>query len=182
MPPSRDFGVNRSTRVNDKLRVGGQLYDRNLGQLGQYHPSLDFAVADYRFKSWLGIRGGKGKTTIGLYNDSQDQDFLHTFALLPQSVYPTDIRDATIAHLGGDIYGNISLRHRLGDLAYTVYAGHRSDSIIAVIPIFYPSMGSTSKARVLACAPRQHAARYSDPIPMEHRGLPIGQESQVTPS
>jgi len=124
-----DFGINVSTNVTDRLRVGAQLYDRNLGQLGQYHPSLDWAVVDYRFKSWFGVRGGKVKTTLGLYTDSQDLDFLHTFALLPQSVYPTDLRDATIAHVGGDIYGNVSLQHKLGDLSYTGYVGHRSDSI-----------------------------------------------------
>ena len=124
-----DFGLNLSTRVTDKLQVGAQLYDRNLGQLGQYHPSLDWAVADYRFKSWFGVRGGKVKTTLGLYNDTQDLDFLRVFALLPQSVYPTDLRDATIAHLGADIYGSISLKHRLGDLSYTAYGGHGNDSI-----------------------------------------------------
>src|SRR5271157_2019186 len=124
-----DFGVNVSTNVTDKLRVGAQLYDRNLGKLGQYHPSLDWAVVDYRFKSWFGVRGGKVKTTMGLYTDTQDLDFLRTFALLPQSVYPTDLRDATIAHLGGDVYGNVSLKHGLGDLSYTAYAGHSGDSI-----------------------------------------------------
>ncbi len=124
-----DFGFNASTSITDKLRVGAQLYDRNLGQLGQYHPSLDWAVADYRFKSWFGVRGGKVKTTLGLYTDTQDLDFLRTFALLPQSVYPTDLRDATLAHLGGDVYGSLPLKHSLGDLAYTAYAGHRSDSL-----------------------------------------------------
>ena len=124
-----DFGVNVSTSVTDRLRVGAQLYDRNLGQLGQYHPSLDWAVADYRFRSWFGVRGGRVKTTMGLYTDTQDLDFLRVFALLPQSVYPTDLRDATIAHLGGDIYGNVPLKHRLGDLSYTAYVGHRSDSL-----------------------------------------------------
>jgi hypothetical protein len=129
-----DFGLNVSSPVTDKLRVGAQIYDRNLGQLGQYHPSLDWAVADYRFKSWFGVRAGKVKTTLGLYNDTQDLDFLHTFALLPQSVYPTDVRDATIAHVGGDIYGNLPLSHRLGDISYTAYAGHRSDSIYSGYP------------------------------------------------
>jgi hypothetical protein len=124
-----DFGLNMSVPLTEKLRIGAQVYDRNLGQLGQYHPSLDWAVVDYRFKSWFGVRGGKVKTTLGLYTDTQDLDFLRVFALLPQSIYPTDLRDATIAHLGGDIYGNISLRHGLGDLAYTAFAGHRSDSL-----------------------------------------------------
>ena len=84
-----DFGLNMSAPLTDRLHVGAQIYDRNLGQLGQYHPSLDWAVVDYRFKSWFGVRGGKVKTTLGLYNDTQDLDFLHTFALLPQSMYPT---------------------------------------------------------------------------------------------
>src|SRR5579863_10331752 len=89
-----DFGLNVSSQVTDKLRVGAQGYDRNLGQLGQYHPSLDWAVVDYRFKPWFGVRGGKVKTAFGLYSDIQDSDFLRTFVLLPQSIYPTDIRDA----------------------------------------------------------------------------------------
>ena len=122
-----DFAINVSTNVTDRLRVGAQFYDRNLGQLGQYHPILDWAVADYRFRSWLGIRGGKVKTTLGLYTDSQDLDFLRTFALLPQSVYPTDLRDATIAHLGGDVYGNFSLGKSLGQFNYTAYAGRSTD-------------------------------------------------------
>jgi hypothetical protein len=137
-----DFGLNLSTQLTDKLRVGAQGYDRNLGQLGQYHPSLDWACADYRFKSWFGVRAGKVKTTLGLYNDTQDLDFLRTFALLPQSVYPIDLRDSTIAHLGGDIYGNVSLKLHFGDLSYTVYAGHRSDSIYSGYPYLLSQFGT----------------------------------------
>ena len=136
-----DFGLNLSSQLTDKLRVGAQVYDRNLGQLDQYHPSLDWAVADYRLRSWFGVRGGKVKTTLGLYNDTQDLDFLRTFALLPQSVYATDLRETTIAHLGGDLYGNIALRHHLGDLSYTAYGGHRSDSIQSGYPYFLTQYG-----------------------------------------
>jgi len=141
-----DFGANASMQVTDQLRIGAQVYDRNLGDLGEWHPSLDWAVADYRFKPWFGIRGGKVKTVLGLYNDTQDLDFLHTFALLPQSVYPTDIRDATIAHLGGDIYGNISLNPGLGELSYTAYVGHRSDSIYSGYPYLLSQFRTLFKA------------------------------------
>ncbi len=143
-----DFGANASSQITDKLRVGAQLYDRNLGQLGRWHPSLDWALADYRFKPWFGIRAGKVKTVIGLYNDTQDLDFLHPFALLPQSVYPTDLRDSTIAHTGGDVYGDIHLRKPLGKLSYTAYAGWRKDSqeggypyLLQTIPISLTSYG-----------------------------------------
>jgi len=123
-----DMGVNASMSLTDKLRVGAQFYDRNVGQLGQWEPQLDWAVVDYKFKDWFGVRAGKVKTAIGLYNDSQDMDFLHTFALLPQSVYPLDLHDGTIAHLGGDVYGDLAFK-RLGTLSYTLYVGHRSDSV-----------------------------------------------------
>jgi len=123
-----DFGANASMQITDKFRVGAQIYDRNLGQLGRWHPSLDWAFADCRFKPWFGLRGGKVKTAIGLYNDTQDLDFLHPFALLPQGVYPTDLRDSTIAHTGGDVYGSIPLGKKLGTLSYTGYAGQRQDS------------------------------------------------------
>ena len=53
------------------------------------------------------------KTVLGLYNDTQDMEFLHTWAILPQSMYPLDLRSSTIAHVGADFYGDISLR-RLG--------------------------------------------------------------------
>ena len=137
-----DFGANVSMQVTDRLRIGAQVYDRNLGNLGEWHPSLDWAFADYRFKPWFGIRGGKVKTVMGLYNDTQDLDFLRTFALLPQSVYPTDLRDTTIAHLGGDIYGSVTLRRHLGAISYTAYAGHRSDSMHSGYPYLLSQYGT----------------------------------------
>ncbi len=140
-----DMGLNLSTRVTDRLRVGVQLYDRNLGQLGRWHPSLDWALADYRFRSWFGIRAGKVKTVLGLFNDTQDQDFLYTFALLPQGVYPTDLREATIAHLGGDIYGTIPLK-RSASIAYTVFAGHRHDSVHSGYPYLLSQYGTVFKS------------------------------------
>jgi len=117
-----DFGGNISMQVSDKLRIGAQIYDRNLGQLDQWHPSLDWAYVDYRFKPWFGIRAGKVKTAFGLYNNTQDMEFLHTWALLPQSLYANDLRSETIAHTGGDAYGHVDIR-KAGQLDYTVYGG-----------------------------------------------------------
>src|SRR5215469_8664436 len=57
-----DMGLNASMQVTDNFRIGAQVYDRNVGDLGQFYPSLDWAVASYRYKNWLGFRGGKVKT------------------------------------------------------------------------------------------------------------------------
>ncbi len=122
-----DAGVNMTMQVRSNLRIGGQGYDRRLGQLGDWHPQLDWALADYRFRPWLGFRGGKVKTVLGLYNDSQDVDSAHTFALLPQSVYSIDMRDATLSHIGGDVYGTIKAQ-RYGKFCYTGYVGDQIQS------------------------------------------------------
>jgi hypothetical protein len=163
-----EVGINASTQITDRFRVGAQAFDRDLGKLGDWHPSLDWAVADYRFKSWLGLRAGKVKTTVGLYNDTQDLEFLRTFALLPQSMYPTDLRDATIAHVGGDVYGTINLRRNLGDLSYTVYAGHRSDSLYSGYPYLLSQFGTRFKT----FGGLQHGAdlRWRTPV----KGLLVG--------
>ena len=123
-----DFGFNASMRINDNFRVGAQFYDRNVGRLGNWKPELDWAVADYRFKDWFGVRAGKVKTVVGLCNDTQDMEFLHTWALMPQSTYPVDVRGDTIAHVGADLYGNITIK-RLGGVSYTLYGGAPGSTI-----------------------------------------------------
>lgn len=124
-PAYTEGALNLSMAITDKFRVGGQGYSRKIGSLDDFRPSLDWAYGDYKFAPWFGVRAGKVKTAIGLYNDTQDMEFLHTWALLPQGIYPTDLRTTFIAHTGGDLYGRIPLK-KAGKLDYTAYAGQRS--------------------------------------------------------
>lgn len=117
-----DGGMNVTWRISDKLRVGAQAYDRYIGELGKGRVSLDWAVLDYRFRDWLGFRAGKVKTPLGLFTDAQDQEFLYTWALLPQAVYPLDLRELAHAHVGGDLYGSFDTGKK-GFLSYQMYAG-----------------------------------------------------------
>jgi hypothetical protein len=117
-----DGAFNASSQLTKKLRVGAQFYVRNIGDLGEGQPQIDWAFADYKFHSAFGVRGGKMKTMLGLFNDTQDMEFLHTWALLPQGVYPLDLRAVTIAHVGVDAYGTIGLK-KAGSLSYTVHYG-----------------------------------------------------------
>jgi len=136
-----DFGANASAKIGRKLLVGAQVYTRNFGNLGQWDVTVDWAQADYRFTSWFGVRAGKVKTVMGLYNDTQDMEFLQTFALLPQSVYPTDLRDGTIAHLGADIYGRVDFEKAGGGLVYTAYVGRRRDTYNGGYPYMLRNVG-----------------------------------------
>ena len=136
-----DGGVNASAKIGRKLLVGAQVYTRNFGNLGQGDVTIDWAQADYRFTSWLGVRAGKVKTVMGLYNDTQDMEFLQTFAMLPQSVYPTDLRDGTIAHTGVDLYGRVDVNAAKGAIVYTAYAGDRRDTYNGGYPYMLRGVG-----------------------------------------
>lgn len=121
-----DGGINISSRLTPKLRVGAQAFSRNIGDLSNGKVVLDWAFADYKFNDWFGVRGGKVKTQLGLFTDTQDMEFVHTWALLPQSMYPIDQRASTISHIGGDIYGDFQLK-KAGKLSYVLYVGSRPE-------------------------------------------------------
>jgi hypothetical protein len=123
-----DGAFNMSSQITKKLRVGVQLYSRNIGDLGNGDVQMDWGFADYRFHKAIGVRAGKIKTALGLFNDTQDMEFLHTWALLPQGVYPLDLRAVTIAHIGADVYGTIGLK-KAGSLSYTAHWGTIPDDL-----------------------------------------------------
>jgi hypothetical protein len=169
-----DFGANISTQVTDKFRVGAQIYDREIGHLGEFHPQLDWAYGDYKFASWFGVRAGKVKTVEGLYNDVQDMSFLHTWAILPQSIYPLDLRASTIAHVGGDIYGSIGVSKH-GEVSYTGYAGIRPQDAYGGY-----QYGLTAKGAFLTSTPGWQTGgdlRWSNLV----KGLVVGASYMYSP-
>ena len=160
-----EAGLNVSSQVTDKFRVGAQVYDRYFGELGKGRVYLDWAFADYRWKDWMGFRGGKIKTSLGLYTDTQDQAFLHTWALLPQSVYPVDLRSVSVAHVGGDIYGNIGTKR--GGVAF-LHRLRRLDSHRPAgrLPLWHPGRGvETWRARTSRAGWRASTFAGDSPIP-----------------
>lgn len=44
-----DGGLNLSTKLTPKFRVGVQAFSRNIGDMGNGKVYLDWAVADYKF-------------------------------------------------------------------------------------------------------------------------------------
>lgn len=121
-------GINFSTNVTDKLRVGIQLFSQDQGASNDPTPRLDWAFLDYRWRRWLGARVGRVKIPFGLYNDYVDIDAGRTTILLPQSLYPVNNRSILTAHTGFSAYGNASLASA-GELDYQVYAGALSAPI-----------------------------------------------------
>jgi len=115
-------GVSLSDTISDKLRVGIQLHMYQMGQIGGPNVVVDWASGDYRINDHLGVRAGKVKAPLGLFNDSQDVDSLFLWTLLPQANYPDDNRDFDLAVMGGEVYGSLGVG-RYGEVQYRGYAG-----------------------------------------------------------
>lgn len=119
-----DAVLNGTHRFDNGLRVGAQLYAYKIGHYTDL--TLDWANLDYSVQPWFGIRLGRNKITLGLYNDSQDLDAVRTFASLPFSFYPKTYRAITSSCDGLNLYGNVALG-RGGSLDYAVYGGWKED-------------------------------------------------------
>lgn len=112
--------------VNDHFRFGAQGTSWLLGELGRQNVELDWAYADYKFNSWFGVRAGQVKTPFGLYNEIQGVDAVTNWALLPESIYPADLRSFTLSHQGGVLYGDIPLGKHGGTISWTGFGGRRA--------------------------------------------------------
>jgi hypothetical protein len=118
-----EAALNFNDSVSDNLRVGMQLHYLRLGAFGGDEVVIDWAMGDYRFKPWLGVRAGKVKIRWGLYNDTQDVDPSYMWALLPESIYSIDDRATSLAELGAEAYGRVDLSKKWGALEYSVFYG-----------------------------------------------------------
>lgn len=118
-----DGAVSASRSFTDNLRAGIQLHMYQLGDLGGAYLQIDWASLDYRVNDHFGIRAGKVKTPIGLFNDSQDVDAVFLWVLLPQGAYPIDNKGFLLAHVGGEVYGGFSLGNAVGRVQYRAYGG-----------------------------------------------------------
>lgn len=116
--------VNVTSQPDPKLRIGVQGRYFLLGNLGNAI-TLDWAQADYRVSDKLGVRFGKVKSPLGLWNEVQDIDPSYQWVLLPQSVYPLMSRNSLLAHYGGVVYGTVKTPSA-GKVEYRLFGGERT--------------------------------------------------------
>jgi hypothetical protein len=117
-----EVGLNLTKSLSDDLRVGIQVFARDVGPLGNYQPQFDWFYLDYHFADWLGLRAGRTKLPFGLYNETSDIDAARVPVLLPPSLYPIQNRDVLLAQTGAELYGLVPLGGA-GDLEYRLYGG-----------------------------------------------------------
>jgi len=160
-----EAGINFTKTLGDNLRVGIQLFARDLGPIGDYKPQLDWYYLDYRVTDWLGLRAGRLKLPLGLYNETSDIDSARVPVLLPQSLYPTQNRDYFLAQTGGELYGLLPLGEA-GALDYRAYGG----TIFIDVPS-YSAAGTTEVS-----IPYLYGGRLLWRTPLE--GLQAGASAQ----
>ncbi|MBN2425952.1 MAG: hypothetical protein JXR46_15255 [Calditrichaceae bacterium] len=117
-----ELGLNFSAQLTDEFRIGVQFFARDLGYLGNDEIIVDWAYGDYRFRDWLGIRGGKMKMRLGLYNEFRDLDMTRVNIFMPQGVYNETWRDSYNALKGLGVYGVINIGG-FGALDYVLQVG-----------------------------------------------------------
>jgi hypothetical protein len=117
-----EAGLNLTSQLTDKLRVGFQMFTRDLGPVGDYGVKMDWLYLDYRLHEGLGFRAGRVKIPFGLYNEISDVDAARVPVLLPQSIYPIENRDILLAQTGAELYGYLD-GGPAGALEYRLYGG-----------------------------------------------------------
>ena len=109
--------LNVIARPIDHLRLGAQVFARDLGEFDNGKAQLDWAYADWRQNDAIGVQVGRVKLPIGLYNESLDIDAARTPIFLPPAVYALRARDLFVSTDGAKIYG------LLGPCEYAAYLG-----------------------------------------------------------
>ena len=117
-----EAGINVTKAIGDRLRLGVQLFTRDLGPIGNYDAKFDWFYLDYRLTDYLGFRAGRVKLPFGLYNEINDVDAARVSILMPQSVYSTRNRDFLLAQTGAELYGYLPMGGA-GALDYRLYGG-----------------------------------------------------------
>lgn len=118
----QEYAFNLSRQVSPDLRVGAQVFARDLGPLGDNQIELDWGFGDYRWRDELGFRAGRIKMPSGFYNETSDYDALRSSVLLPQGVYDLRLRDLMVSVNGVATYGSL-MAGPGGSVEYQGYIG-----------------------------------------------------------
>jgi hypothetical protein len=123
-----EAGLNASFNPFPRTRIAAQGFTYDVGQAGQYDFVLDYALAEYTFNDYFGVRAGRIRRPQGIYNDIQDVDVARTIVLLPQGMYDARWRDFYATLDGGEFFGTIPLK-QVGSLSYEIYGGMVNPSL-----------------------------------------------------
>lgn len=121
----REIGVNLSYQPEPDLLFAGQLLSRTAGEMYDGGIRVDYVLLDYapimRQGLRTGLRLGRLKNPLGLYNDTRDVPFTRPSIFLPQSIYFDKVRNLELASDGGGIYADLQTEG--GDFLFQLNIG-----------------------------------------------------------
>lgn len=104
-----ELGLNASFQLNPKVLFAAQVLSRRAGEMSDGQPSLDYALVDFTLTSGAdrraGLRAGRIKNSLGLYNETRDIPFTRPTIFLPQTVYYDKLRNTLLSSDGLMVYG-----------------------------------------------------------------------------
>jgi len=107
----REIGANISYQPRSDLLFAGQLLSRTAGDMYDGSVRIDYLVVDYtpivRDDLRAGLRFGRLKNPLGLYNDTRDVPFTRPSIFLPQSIYFDKVRNLELSSDGVGFYGDL---------------------------------------------------------------------------
>ncbi len=118
-----ELGVNVSSRASKDIMFSAQLLARRAGEMYDGSIELDYALIDYTVSSTAssqyGMRLGRFKNPLGLYNDTRDVAFTRPSVFMPQAIYFDNLRNAFLSNDGlllySDLWGeNSNISFQLG--------------------------------------------------------------------
>jgi hypothetical protein len=120
-----EIGLNASFQLSPKILLSAQVLSRRAGEMYNGDPSLDYALVDLTLLSAAdrraGIRVGRIKNPLGLYNETRDVPFTRPGIFLPQVVYYDKVRNLILSSDGLMFYGE--LFNPWGNLSLTLGGG-----------------------------------------------------------
>jgi hypothetical protein len=170
----REVIVNGGYRFANGISVNAQVYGYDLDNYSEL--TLDFANASYQFEPWFGVRIGRNKSQEGLYGDAQDLDQVHTFADLPLTFYPRNVRPLSYTD-GIEFYGTIDFT-KGGSLDYDAYAGNLSP-IASDAPIAMAGTGLTTTDTIKLPAVYGLCVLWTTPVEGLHLGYSFAAVSRI---
>jgi hypothetical protein len=104
-----EIGLNASYQFSNDISFRAQGLFRKMGHDEQTR--IDYAVLDWRVGVWdggeWGIRLGRVKNPMGLYNETRDVAFTRPSVFLPQGIYYDRSRSLVHSTDGGQLYANL---------------------------------------------------------------------------
>ena len=121
----REIGVNASWLATPDLRLAGQVLSRKAGKTDDGDLRLDYGLLDWTplySEQWrAGMRLGRVKMPIGLYNETRDVAHTRPGILMPQSIYAESLRNIMLSADGLSLYGET--RTQQGDFFLDLQGG-----------------------------------------------------------